>query len=527
MMSPFQFEPKLSGAASSSLAGLPAGAFASEAGAKAARTSAKLKRSFASMLGQVKKEAPSASSTAPGVKSPQGLETHRQAQQALEVVKAKSLHSTRPTASETRAQSTRDPAERVDDSGEQELPADLPADEQEGSTEVFPDADNLAGLVPVRVPQPLLIQESAPVNLCAFETPFESASVEAEAMALTITAEANSTAGDDRARASVEAMPAIVNQIGGREAALPAAFAAAQTPATQWPAAQAPATQTRQAEGVWLNFNDAAEGKAVNADGERSTQQDAAGAFKLPAGLNAVVAQTAPALIAASLPRSSKAEKIAARSSAVSAQGDESTVSIIFNNVEKISNQVFKKVDPVVGLSSAMNDANMSSPLLDFSAASPSDAPAAEAVTRVNLVQVVDEVAAITEQVRISGQQRCVVDLDVTGHGKLRVEVVRRADHVETVLSTDSASLRETLQAACDRSDRSSHFSSSFQWQGSPDTSGRGQNGAQADADARQNMYFKAEPAARVGRTPSLPVVPVAPVAAPVLAANHRLQIFA
>ena len=542
MMSPFQFEPKLSGAASSSLAGLPAGAFASEAGAKAARTSAKLKRSFASMLGQVKKEAPSASSTAPGVKSPQGSETHRQAQQALEVVKAKSLHSTRPTASETRAQSTRDPAGRVDDSGEQELPADLPADEQEGSTEVFPDADNLVGLVPVRVPQPLLIQESAPVNLCAFETQFESASVEAEAMALTITAEANSTAGDDRARASVEAMPAIVNQIGGREAALPAAFAAAQTPATQRPAAQTsalqtpatqtpatqtPATQTRQAEGVWLNFNDAAEGKAVNADGERSTQQDAAGAFKLPAGLNAVAAQTARALIAASLPRSLKAEKSAALSSAVSAIGDESMVSTIFNSVENNINQLFKKVDAVVGPSIANNNSNMSSPLLDFSAASPSDVPAAEAVTRVNLVQVVNELAAITEKVRISGQQRCVVDLDVTGHGKLRVEVVRRADQVETVLSTDSASLRESLQAAFDRSDRSSHFSSSFQWQGSPDTSGRGQNGAQADADARQNMYFKAEPAARVGRTPSLPVVPVAPVAAPVLAANHRLQIFA
>ena len=542
MMSPFQFEPKLSGAASSSLAGLPAGAFASEAGAKAARTSAKLKRSFASMLGQVKKEAPSASSTAPAVKSPQGSETHRPAQQAVEGVKVKSLHSTRPTASETRAQSTRDPAGRVVDSGEQELAADLPADEQEGSTEVFPDADNLAGLVPVRVPQPLLIQESAPVNLCAFEAPFESASVEAEAMALSITAEANSTAGDDRARASVEAMPAIVNQIGGREAALPAAFAAAQTPAaqtpaaqtpatqtpaTQTPATQTPATQTRQAEGVWLNFNDAAEGKAVNADGERSTQQDAAGAFKLPAGLNAVAAQTARALIAASLPRSLKAEKSAALSSAVSAIGDESMVSTIFNSVENNVNQLFKKVDAVVGPSIANNNSNMSSPLLDFSAASPSDVPAAEAVTRVNLVQVVNELAAITEKVRISGQQRCVVDLDVTGHGKLRVEVVRRADQVETVLSTDSASLRESLQAAFDRSDRSSHFSSLFQWQGSPDTSGRGQNGAQADADARQNMYSKAEPAARVGRTPSLPVVPVAPVAAPVLAANHRLQIFA
>ena len=696
-MTPFQFEPKLSAAASSPLAALPAGAFASEAGAKAARTSAELKRSFASMLGQVKKEAPSASVTAPAVKSPQGADPHHQAQQAVEGVKLKSPHSSRLTASETRVQSIRDPEGCVDDSGEHDLPTDLPADEPEGSAEFFSDADNLAGWVPAWIPQPLAIEAAAPVDLSAFEAPFESAPVEAEAMAVTITAGANPTGGDERARVSVEAMPAIVNQIGRLEAARPAAFAAAQapatqtpvvqtpavqtpavqtpaaqtpaaqrlavqtpaaqtpaaqtpaaqrlavqtpatqtpatqrlaaqtpavqtpaaqrlavqTPATQTPATQTPATQrlavqtpatqtpatqtppaqtlvtqtpvtqtpavetlatqtpatqtaavqtlatqtpatqtpatqmpatqtpvtqtpatqtpaqeTRQAEGVWLTVNDAAEGRAANADGERSTQHDAAGAFKLPAGLNAVPAQPAPASNAASLPRSSKAEKIAARSSAVSAQGDDSTVSIIFNNVEKISNQVVKKLDPVVGPSSAMNDANMSSPLLDFSAASPADAPAAEAVTRVNLVQVVDEVAAITEQVRISGQQRCVVDLDVTGHGKLRVEVVRRADHVETVLSTDSASLRETLQAACDRSDRSSHFSSSFQWQGSPDTSARGQNGAQADADARQNMYSKAEPAARVGRTPSLPVVPVAPVAAPVLSANHRLQIFA
>ena len=652
MMSPLQFEPKLSGAASSSLAGLPAGAFPSEAGAKVTRTSAELKRSFASMLGQVKKEAPSASVTAPAVKSPRGADPHHQAQQALEGVKSKSPHATRPSASETRAQSTRDPEGRVADSGEQELPADLLADEQEGSAEVFPEADNLAGLVPARVPQPLLIQEAASVNLGAVETPFESAPVEAEAMALTITAEANPTGGDESARASVEVMPAIVNQMGGREAARPEAFAAAQapagqrlaaqtparqalatqtaapqtpatqtpvtqmsatqtpapqmsapqalatqmpatqmsatqtpvtqmsatqmsatqmsatqtpatqtpatqmsatqmsatqtpatqmsatqTPATQTPATQTPATQmsatqapaqeTRRAEGVWLTVNDAAEGRAANADGERSTQQDAAGAFKLPAGLNAVAAQPAPALFAAPLPRSLTAEKTAALPSGVSANGDERMVSAIFNNIEKDSNQLFRKSDAVVGPSIAISNSNMSSPLLDFSAASPSDAPAAEAVTRVNLVQVVDEVAAITEQVRISGQQRCVVDLDVTGHGKLRVEVVRRADHVETVLSTDSASLRESLQAAFDRSDRSSHFSSSFQWQGSPDTSGRGQNGAQADADARQNMYSKAEPAARVGRTPSLPVVPVAPVAAPVLAANHRLQIFA
>ena len=533
MMSPFPFEPKMSGAASSASAGLPAGALASEAGAKAARTSTELKRSFASMLGQVKKEAPAASSAAPVVKSSQGLDTHHQAQQAAEAVKSKSPHSMRPSAAETHARATRDPEGRVDDSGEQELSTDLPADQHEESAVVSSDAGDAAGLVSAWVPQPLPIEEATPINLCAFGTPFESAPAEAEGLALAITAEASPTLGGEGVRAPVQAMPAIMKQIGGgREAALPTAVAAAQTHATQTSAMQTPATpapipQPSQVEGVRLNFNDAAEGKAINADGERSMPQDPAGAFKLPAGLNAVTAQPVPSMAAASMPRSSKAEKTAALSSAPSAKGDESTVSGVFNNLENVVNKSFTKVDALVGPASASNDSNMSSPLLDFSAASPSDAPAAEAVTRVNLVQVVDEVAAITEQVRISGQQRCVVDLDVTGHGKLRVEVVRRADHVETVLSTDSVSLRESLQAAFDRSDRSSHFSSSFQWQGSPDTSGRGQNGAQADADARQNMYSKAEPAARVGRTPSLPVVPVAPVAAPVLAANHRLQIFA
>ena len=518
MMSPLPFEPKMSGAASSASGGLPAGAFASEAGAKAARTSAELKRSFASMLGQVKKEAPSASSVAPAVKSSQGSDTHHQAQQAVDGVKSKSLQPTRPSAAETRARSTRDPEGRVDDSGETEQPTDLPADELEESAAVSSDAGDAAGLVSTWVPQPLPIEEATPFNLCAFGTPFESAAVEAEATALAITAEMSPTSGDEQIRASVQASSAIDKQNpGGREAALSSMFAAEQSPATP----------TRQAGVERLDYNPAAEGKAVNADGGRSTQQDASGAFKLPAGLHAVAAQPTPTLAAASMPRSFNAEKTAALSSVAPATHAESTANGILNNIEKNTNQLVKKVDAVVGPTSASNDSNMSSPLLDFSTASPSDAPATEAVTRVNLVQVVDEVAAITEKVRISGQQRCVVDLDVTGHGKLRVEVVRRADQVETVLSTDSASLRESLQAALDRSDRPNSFSSSFQWQGSPDTSGRGQNGAQADADARQNMYSKADPATRVGRTSSLPVAPVDPVAAPVLAANHRLQIFA
>jgi hypothetical protein len=201
------------------------------------------------MLGQVKKEAPSASSAAPAVKSPQGLDIHHQAQQAAEAVKSKSPQSTRPSASETRARATRDPEGRVDDSGEQERSTDLPADQREESGVISSDAGDAAGLVSAWVPQPLPIEEATPINLCAFETSFESAPVEAEGVALAITAEASPTSGGDGVRAPVQAMPAIVKQIGGgREVAQPAAFAAALTPATQTPVTPSPVPQTRQSE---------------------------------------------------------------------------------------------------------------------------------------------------------------------------------------------------------------------------------------------------------------------------------------
>lgn len=519
-MSPF--EAKISGAVLLAPRDLSAEAFTAEAGAKAARNSAKLKRSFASMLGPVKREAAPASIDSAGVKSPPGAAPHHQVQQAAEGVKSKSSHPARSTAIETYAKAAGDSEGRVDNSGEQELPIDLAAGRRVESAEVSPNTDDVVGIVPAWIGQPLPIEEAAPINFGVGEMQSESAPVEAEAMALAITAEASSTSGGESAGTSLQAMPGVVSRSeAGREAALPAARAAEQSPATQ-----TSATPMRQLEGAQLTSGNAAGG---NADEKRTVppDQDAAGTFKLPAGLNPVAAQPASVLAAAELARSFRAEKTAAQSSAASAKGGDSAELIIFNSVEKSTNQVFTKANDVVGSVSANIEANMFSPLLDFSAGSASDAPATEGVTRVNLVQVVDELAAITETVRISGQQRCVVDLDVAGHGKLRVEVVRRADQVETVLSTDSAFLRESLQAAFDRSDRPSSFSSSFQLQGSPDTSGRGQNGAQADADARKNMQSKPEPAVRVGRTPSLSNSPVAPIGAPVLAANHRLQIFA
>ena len=493
MMSPFQV--KISGAGSSDPGAQPPGALTAAVGAKAARNSAKLKRSFASMLGQVKPEVASASSNSAGVKSSPGASPRHAAQPVDVRSKSKGPPPAGPSAVSAGARATFDSERRVDNSGEQERSRDLADDRRDGYAEDSSSTDHAGEIVPAWVGPPPPIEEASQVSFGAGETQDGSGSVEAEAMALAMTAEASSASGDESVGASRETVPEVVSRSeAGREAALPAALAA-----------------------------------GGNADGKRTLpqDQDAVGAFKLPAGLNPDPAQPAPALATAESPRSLPTEKTAAQSSAANLQGSEGGVHSNFNRVEDVTNKEFNKANYIVGSVSAKSDANMFSPTPDFSAESASDAPAAEAVTRVNLGQVVDEVAAITETVRISGQQSCVVDLDVAGHGKLRVQVVRRAGQVETVLSTDSTFLRESLQAAFDRSDRSNSFPLSFQWQGSPDTSGRGQSGAQADADARQNRYAQAEPAERLGRTPSLPNIPVAPTGAPVLAANHRLQIFA
>lgn len=516
-MSPFPFESKISGATSAATSGLLAAAFNGDAGPKSGRTSAELKRSFASMLGPVKKAGSRpATSALPDKPVPRENAPH-QGRQAAETIKSKSTQPTRSTATATRASANRNPEARVADSGEPESPTDFSSEEQEDAVETPLHAEVGADVVAPGVPPPLPIGELLPVGLSACAAPPASAPVEAEAVALANASAMNAGLGDEGARASVPANPAgwPHNDLG-REAALAAEEASAQ-----------PSALIEEHEEQLLNNSTATDREVANAAGEPATSRDAAGAFKLPTGLNPVATQLDPRMASAPVSRASRAEKTAAAASTTSVGGQESVPVSVFNNIEKTTDQLFKKVDGVVGPTSAISNSNMSSPLLDFTATSSPDAAATEAVARVNLVDVVDEVAAITEQARISGAQRCVVDLDVSGHGKLRVEVVRRADQLETVLSTDSVTLRESLQAALDRSDRPSNFSASLQWSGSPDTSGRGQNGAQADADARQNLYFKAEPTARVGRITSTPVVPVDPVAAPVLAAQHRLQIFA
>ena len=516
-MSPFPFESKISGATSAATSGLLAAAFNGDAGPKSGRTSAELKRSFASMLGPVQKAGSrSATSALPDKPVPRENAPH-QGRQAAETIKSKSTQPTRSTATATRASATRNPEARVADSGEPESPTDFSSEEQEDAVETPLHAEVGVDVVAPGVPPPLPIGELLPVGLSACAAPPASAPVEAEAVALANASAMNAGLGDEGARASVPANPAGWPQNDlGREAALAAEEASAQ-----------PSALIEEHEEQLLNNSTATDREVANAAGEPATSRDAAGAFKLPTGLNPVATQLDPRMASIPVSRALRAEKTAAAASTTLVGGQESVPVSVFNNIEKITDQLFKKVDGVVGPTSAISNSNMSSPLLDFTATSSPDAAATEAVARVNLVDVVDEVAAITEQARISGAQRCVVDLDVSGHGKLRVEVVRRADQLETVLSTDSVTLRESLQAALERSDRPSNFSASLQWSGSPDTSGRGQNGAQADADARQNLYFKAEPAARVGRITSTPVVPVDPVAAPVLAAQHRLQIFA
>ena len=533
MMCPFPFEPKISGATSAATSGLLAAAFNGDAGPKSGRTSAELKRSFASMLGPVQKAGSRPAVSAQPDKPVPGENAPHQGPPAADMVKSKSTQPTRSTATATRASATRNPEARVADSGEPESPTDFSLEEQEDAVETPLHAEVGADVVAPGVPPPLPIGELPPVGLGVCAAPPASAPVEAEAVALAVedsspqqsqkavglanASALNAGLSDEGARASGPAASAGWPQNDlGREAALAAEEASAQ-----------PSALIEEHEEQLLNNSTVTDREVVNAAGEPATSRDAVGAFKLPTGLNPVATQLDPRMASAPVSRALRAEKTAAAASTTLAGGQESVPVSVFNNIEKTTDQLVKKVDGVVGPTSANSNSNMSSPLLDFTATSSPDAAATEAVARVNLVDVVDEVAAITEQARISGSHRCVVDLDVSGHGKLRVEVVRRADQLETVLSTDSVTLRESLQAALERSDRPNNFSASLQWSGAPDTSGRGQNGAQADADARQNLYFKAEPAARVGRITSAPVVPVDPVAAPVLAAQHRLQIFA
>ena len=246
MMSPF--EAKISGAVLSAPRDMPAEAFTAEAGAKAARNSAKLKRSFASMLGPVKREAAPASIHSAGGKSPSGAAPHHQVQQVAEGVKSKSPHPARPTAVETYAKAARDSEGRLDNSGEPEQLSDLAAERRVESAEVSPNTDDTVGIVSPWIGQPLPLEEVAPINFGVGEMQCESAPVEAEAMALAISAEASSTSGGESAGASLQAMPGVVSRSeAGREAALPAARAAEQSPATQ-----TSATPTRQLEGAQL-----------------------------------------------------------------------------------------------------------------------------------------------------------------------------------------------------------------------------------------------------------------------------------
>jgi hypothetical protein len=294
MMSPF--EAKILGAVLSAPRDLTAEAFTAEAGAKAARNSAKLKRSFASMLGPVKREGAPASIDSAGVKSPPGAAPHHRVQQVAEGVKSKSPHFARPAAVETYAKAACDSEGRVDNSGEPEQSSDLAADRRVESAEVSPNTDDAVGIVPPWMGQLLPLEEAAPINFGGCETRCESAPVEAEATALAITAEASSTSGGESAGASFRAMPAGVSRSeAGREAALPGARAAEQSPATK-----ISATPTRQGEGAQLTSGN---GAGVNADEKRTMPpgQDAAGTFKLPAGLNAVAAQPAPVLAATGL----------------------------------------------------------------------------------------------------------------------------------------------------------------------------------------------------------------------------------
>ena len=239
-------------------------------------------------------------------------------------------------------------------------------------------------------------------------------------------------------------------------------------------------------------------------------------------------ATAAPLPAAAPLAGPTRAEKNAAGPVPVALSPGERDVSKFFDQSEKRDSEAFKKSDFGVGALIAKADSAMLGTLSNLSDVNRTPPPTADVVTRGSATQVAEDVAAIAEKMRLAGSHRCVLDFDVAGQGRLRVEVVRRDDQLKAVFSTESDALRASLQAAFDRADGPRPMAASVEWQGaSPEGSGGGRGGAQADAESRQKTAFHAPSDARPTRLSAPPAVSTETAAAPPVATLHRLHLFA
>lgn len=511
MTSSLNLDPKTSKPPAPPLGLVPPGVFDFESVAPASRGPVDPKRSFASVLGHAKKDAPSET------RSPRSETSLRRPVLSNKVqppaphpalaVKPKFKDQPQAAAADQRMRPAPDSSGETPRGEKEESPPAQDPDSQgvesepKNQDEGVPDP-TAPGAAPLLLP----VKEFAPVAFvtsgCAIDpTAEEKPSDLVVADAPLAAVGAGTTSGK-----------------AARDLAQLTQAAQAQAVSTQAQAVS-PQAQAEADQDFELKLETAASAAAdpvTSGVGEQVTaQKNAAKPFDPLAGTTGLIV-------------AERVEKNAAGKVNPMAEEAKIAPSGIFNNIENTGNNNFKIVEPVVGLSTAQAGPAMASTLFDLSEASRPEVSASEAVARVNLVQVVNEVAALSEKMRVSGQHRCVVDFDVAGHGSLRVEVVRRDDQFKTVFSTDSLALRESLQAAFDRSDRPSQMSSSFDWQGSSsDTPRQGQNGAQADADSRQTTYFKSEASSRSPRLTAVPAVSPESNEAPVLSPNHRLQLFA
>ncbi|MEI8088469.1 MAG: hypothetical protein WCG63_02635 [Opitutaceae bacterium] len=490
------------------------------------------KRSFASLLGNAKKDLPTENrlpqvekSSRPAAPAPAPAPAPKEPTPHLTLTpKPKFKETSRAPAAEPRSRPTSDSSRPTQPVAKEENSATESKDSEEADSDSEnKDTGATESSTPVVAVQALPVKDLTPVTCGNGENSSEltSAPTLTSSTSELTSAPTLTSSISDQAVAETPSAPALAAVASATVTS--ESVRSALVESTQVSKAQAVSTQElkQSDQGFELEVNPEAQAAADKLDfgaAERVTT-----AKKL--------ATTAEALpLPKELIAASRVEKTAASSVSAVSDGAKIAASGIFNNIENTGNNNFKKVEPVVGLSAAPSGAAMSSTLLDLFEASRTDVPASEAVSRVNLAQVVDEVAVISEKMRVSGQHRCVVDFDVAGHGSLRVEVVRRDDQLKTMFSTESESLRESLQAAFANSDRPGQMSTSFDWQGSsPDSSGQGQSGAQnqADADSRQTTYFKTESVSRTSALSSAPTVSSEPIEAPALPPHHRLQLFA
>ena len=157
-------------------------------------------------------------------------------------------------------------------------------------------------------------------------------------------------------------------------------------------------------------------------------------------------------------------EKNAATLLAAAKMGINTSIQKEFNILEKHDSEVFSEDNPIIGAADANLRGSMPSHASNIVLDRPLSAAESPTVPRVSVSQAVDQVLAMAEQMRRVSANRCVVELEVVGHGNLRLEFIRRSGRITTSFKTESADLRDHLEAALGAAEQRGELPERLDW---------------------------------------------------------------